>query len=178
MTWMYGQDFEYGNSRLAGTYAKHLGKIVFIENISPRGVATISCDGKVEDVNCLDIDTSPIKLGFFNGGGSVGYIQRIPVRRYRQGLCQENVNITSRVPLTFHRAMSFLGKDFPTFKVAINSLAKEAAQKSIAWSYDWAACKNGDIMYRGLTVVGTLVEGKVALDKSHSYLQESLEESL
>jgi hypothetical protein len=88
MSWTYGDDFEYAASRLNDTYVKHMGLVVHVEEITHEGIAVIQTDKGVAQVLAKELDLSSITLGYFLIDRFPHYLERIPARKYRQGLSQ------------------------------------------------------------------------------------------
>ena len=179
MTWMYGEDWEYADSRLADTVVCHNGKPFYVSRILPdmtaAGIDLVA--NKDVTVPAVELELTPVKLGYCNFNKKAYYVCRIPSRRYKQGLRKDNMlcRALSGAParLEYAQLANTIMNVFPDFKKCLDSVA---VLHSMAWHRDWAMDKGGSVYYRGTDVVGSLVEGKVVLSTQYTYLKEALAE--
>lgn len=63
---MYGDDWQYADSRLQGTIVRHDGKAVLVEGVGKKGaiISALRKDAEPKIVKLDDLDLSPVKLGF------------------------------------------------------------------------------------------------------------------
>ena len=121
-----------------------------------------------------DVDLTPVPLGYVNLGDRVAYVQRIPARKYKQGL--NNENFWGDVDLRGNDlANCILGK-YPTYAKAIETVIR--MQCDVAFSRHWAVAHQGHrIMYRGRDVGHYKEDGKVELSPGNEHLIECLQEA-
>lgn len=180
---MYGNDYDYANSRLEGTIVRLEGKPVFITNVTRGMKANVSYLTSIDDlfkVDVDDLDLKPVPLGYCNKDGTTTYLMRMPMRKdWRQGT--RIANMCSRGHFRpYHLRYSDLepvitGK-YPTLKQALEFVLKKAGS-SMAWSREWAV-GFGNVLYYKSEPVGSIVEGKPTLEETNNYLSQSLEEVL
>lgn len=97
-----------------------------------------------------NLSTAPIRLGMMNAGGDAVFLERLPVRRYSQGLTQENLLTTRlgdsaatrgngvRVPLRHNKDLVKTVKgEYPEFSEAISLIAGGDA-RSVAFGRNLA----------------------------------------
>ena len=80
------------NQRLSRTMCRYKGDIVFLEcdNTEILGKRTYNGDYfLIDDVE--NIDVSSIPLGYVNTNNGALYVMRLPVRSYKQGVCDNNI---------------------------------------------------------------------------------------
>lgn len=189
---MYGKDFAYAGTRIAGTIVRlaKTGEPVSVDHVSANGicgVAPITKIGQLNDyleVHLDDLDLTPVSLGYINCAGQAAYIMRIPIRRgpANQGLRQEN-SVCSNGRRLYGLPMDalrncILGK-YPTFEKAVQGSVtkKDGAVKCIAFNRHWAI-HGKYLLYKNNLVVGTIEKGKPVLDDKFKHLKESLAEAV
>lgn len=179
MTWMYGEDWEYADSRLADTVVCHNGRPFHVSHITAVMTAygTDLVSGKVVEIPARELELTPVKLGYCNFNKKAFYVCRIPSRRYKQGLRKDNMLCKAlsgaAARLEYAQLANTIMGVFPDFKKCVASVT---ALHSMAWHRDWAMDKDGRVYYRGTDIVGSLVEGKVVLSTQFAYLKEALAE--
>lgn len=110
---------------------------------------------------------------------AVCFVTRVPVRRWKQGICQENLHFQGNM-MNFRMACKIpefadmLRGKYPSFNKAVKSLDEE--HKAIAYHRHWAVALskigNIDIHYRG-QLVGTGEDVKsIKLGPKFEYLQD------
>lgn len=176
---MYGKDYAYANTRLADT-------VVRLEvDGTPIWVHVVHDDGKVvyqlleggDDKFCHldDIDTCPVPLGYVNTTKGCHFLERMPVRRYRQGLRRDNMILKNGLNagvLAWKDIAKTIVGTFPTFKAAMETAKKIISP--VAWHRHWAIDGNGQLHYKG-NVVGVMQGRAQVLGKKYQYLKEALE---
>jgi len=178
---MYGDDWEYADTRLSDTVVTHNGKPLHIMAITDRMTAVALClvTGDDVEVNAIELDLTPVKLGYCNYNKKVFYVCRVPVRRYKQGLRRENMSCVSLTGLPSMLSYQYLVNTimdvFPTFGKCLASVGNNRIS-SMAWHRDWAMDSNLDVYYRGNDRVGHVEGGVVVLGKQFTYLKEALSE--
>lgn len=179
MTWMYGEDWEYADSRLADTVVCHNGRPFYVHRIMPAmvamGIDLVS--NKDVSVPAVELELTPVKLGYCNFNKKAFYVCRIPSRRYKQGLRKDNMRCTAlnggAARLEYAQLANTIMGVFPDFQKCIDNVVN---LHSMAWNRDWAMDKLGFVYYRGTDIVGSLVDGKVVLSTQFAYLKEALAE--
>lgn len=151
---------------------------VEVEDILTRDVSA----AKVRD---LDLDPSHAKLGYVITTRGVYMASRKPVRRFKQGLTNENMVVRGVMEkrgrerdISFNSravAKTILG-EFPDCGTAFQQVRK-GESKIVPFSRDWAVAEqDGDLclVYRG-NVVGYADDGCAKLLPECFYLKEGLE---
>lgn len=178
---MYGDDYEYANSRLAGTVVRHEGEPFFVESVT-EGMVVIGAYlldlSDITEVGFRELNLKPVSLGMCNTPEGVAYLSRLPMRRdWKQGLRKGNFvsmfgpHAELIGPLSLRDTI--IG-NYPTFQEAKENDLKGTPT---AWCPSWAI-KEGHLIYKSIGVVGKLHKDQLILDKDFQYLQESLQESL
>lgn len=176
MSWMYGEDYQYASSRLDGTVVRHNGLPVIVHSINHRTGETVLmplAGGEHYVTHARELDCTPVPLGYVNYRGVAIYCQRIPARRYRQGLSDITLSCVknggARVePIPLTALNHCIVNDYPPYVEAIKSALV------VAWHRDWASSIN-KLYYKG-GCVGTTVKGLPVLGKEYIYLTEALSE--
>jgi hypothetical protein len=176
MTWLYGEDYGYAMSRLEGTVVKHGGLPVIVLGITNNGVAKLC---KLSDNNpfiakAVDLDCTPVTLGYVNRDGYSLYASRVPARRYRQGLsevtlsCIKNGGVRCD-PVPLRELNDCILGLFKPYAECVR------CDKAMAWHRDWASSKD-KLYYKGGLVGKTDQNGRPVLAPQYRYLQEALDE--
>lgn len=180
---MYGNDYDYANSRLEGTVVRLKCKPVYVHNVTRGMKATVSYLSKMGDyfvVEAEQLDLKPVTLGYCNKRGHATYLMRMPMRRdWRQGTRLANMTTKGELHIG-----AFNNKDleavilnnYPTLTQCLKAVSNLACY-SMAWSREWAVGLNNVLLYK-TEPVGTVVDGVPVLDESNSYLSQSLGEVL
>lgn len=178
---MYGDDWDYANSRLQGTIVRLGDEPVFVHSVGPGMKAEVS---KLEDIytnfttDANELNVTPVPLGMCNFGDTVSYLSRIPLRRdWRQGLRRENFKSSNidHAAIPPDVLAKVIKGQYPSLKEALETVAKKKG--AIAWHRNWAVDSDGKLIYK-LSVVGTSKDGMLLLDKPYQYLAEALEEAV
>lgn len=175
MSWMYGEDYQYAASRLDGTVVRHNNMPVVVHGIRRDGMATLIPLGDANHyvAEARELDCTPVPLGYVNSHGSAIYCQRVPARRYRQGLSEVTLCCTknggARVdPLPVRELKDCILNNYPPYEDAVKSLI------AVAWHRDWASSMS-KLFYKGFNV-GAIVDGLPVLEREYTYLEEALHE--
>lgn len=185
---MYAREFEYANTRLAGTYCLKDGKPTRVEMVMHDGnVMCQRLDGEEFVCNLDDLQVKGIKLGYINTPATAMFLARVPKRRdWRQGLRAANVVIINRGKVakvhngTLHEMMMHYDKQFLAARSVLARSSQYVGGKHLAWSRDWCAAKRG-LYYRGSrNPVATYDNEKrrVTMLPGYHHLKESLERSV
>ena len=180
---MYGDDWQYADSRLQGTIVRHDGKAVLVEGVGKKGavISLLRADTEPKIVKLDDLDLSPVKLGFCNINMDVSYLTRMPMRRdWRQGLRKGNFvsvfgTIAELVP--FPNLADTIENIYPSLEECLatpNNTFK-------AWCREWAIGKSSTKerpLYYKNTAVGSVINGKPELKGDNMLLREALQEVL
>lgn len=138
----------------------------------------------------LDLDPSHAPLGYVIDGEDVYMAMRKPVRRYKQGLNNENLvlkNVLDEPPARRMGRLNFASKaigktmlgQFPDVGEAFQKVRKQEA-RIVPFHRDWAVgVHEGEacLVFRG-EVVGYVLDESVKLLPERFYLRESLEVAL
>lgn len=137
----------------------------------------------------------PFNLGFINGVertdeegnvvGDVAFCTRMPLRKWKQGLTQQNLDFHNRA-MTFNKALQHNGfvqmlqGTYPTMETVKEKIGKKL--RRIAFHRHWAAGLNKmgtfDLFYRGQVVgAGGDAPDTVKLGPKFKYLQEAYEDA-
>lgn len=186
---MYMKEYDYANSRLAGTYCFKGKTPVMVENVSMNGDVVCRKIGNPEQIVCTldDLQVKGIKLGYINSRNGAMFLARMPKRRdWRQGLRPSNVVVLDHgaaikvSPQLMERLMSDYVKNFRSaFEILPKSLLMEG-RRALAWSRDWCAGKYG-LYYRGSeNPVATFYAKRstIKMDEQFTHLKESLQRSI
>lgn len=185
MSWMYGDDYEYADSRLNGTIVTHNSLPFYVNRIRLDGIAEGSyLGGDRAEVEAKSLDLLPVKLGYVNADRDCSYMARKPMRRdWRQGLRPENMASLDAKFDPFGMSLSLL-KDtilgiYPKFADLLKPQANPFVDgfRMRAWDRHWALAADKSVWYKG-EKVGKLVNDIPTLLDKYSYLKEALEETL
>jgi len=156
--------------------------------ITERG---ISDEAEMKKLKSFKEDLSAIPLGYVNHDGAAYYLQRMPIRRYKQGINSRNVRacyegrdiLGSDSKISLLRGSGFYhmyNSDYPSFEQALDMIGKGGGAFT-AFCRTWAVLKDGvniGLMYKGRKV-GVVEKGDMcSLDASRIYLNESLQENI
>lgn len=179
---MYGDDWNYADSRLAGTIVRlEDGEPVFVHGIRHGMEATVC---KLSDlynnqiVNANTLNLVPVPLGMCNFDKRAHYLSRIPMRRdWKQGLRKENfMSHTVHVQLIPpHILRAVIVGEYPPLEECI-AMCEKKEVTSAAWNRAWAVTVDGNLIYKEEGKVGVVKKGVLALDEQYRYLQEALQE--
>lgn len=184
---MYGKDYPYAQTRLADTVVRleKDGIPIYILSIHPvNGEVQYQLlsgvdSNEISVCHLDDINTCPVPLGYTNTSNyGALYLERMPVRRYRQGLRRDNMICKDGIRvdvISWANIDKTIRGDYPTLKEAYKSTASTG--RSMAWARNWAVDGAG-ILYKS-NKVGLFKAGLVpVLEKNFTYLKEALEEEL
>ena len=178
---MYGDDWEYANSRLAGTIVRLGEDPVFIHSVAPGMVVDLA---KLDDiynnykVPAQELNLVPVPLGMCNFEGTISYLSRMPLRRdWKQGLRRENFtsNNVNHAAIPPHELAKVIRGQYPSYVEAMELVAK--GLKGVAWTRHWAVSSTGLLHYKW-DVVGKKADNKFVLDEPYRHLYEALEEAV
>lgn len=183
---MYGDDYEYANTRLAETIVRLGEDPVFIHAVEKGMKVMYSRLDQMDEfdpqaIELAELDLHPVKLGYINVRGGCDYLTRYPMRRdWRQGLRRGNFGAIGGVLDPMRISYKDLDKcirgQYPSFARVL------AAKSSAAWHREWAVKKlPGEapvLWYKGQKEVGTIDDGVPVLSERFIYLREALKEAL
>ena len=183
---MYGDDYEYANTRLAETIVRLGENPVFIHAVGIGMRVVYSLLSQIDEaepkaVDLAELDLSPVKLGYINVRGGCDYLTRYPMRRdWRQGLRRGNFGaiggVLDPMRINYKDLDKCIRGEYPTFAKVL------AAKSSAAWHREWAIKKlPGEapvLWYKGQKEVGTIEDGVPVLSGRFIYLREALQEVL
>jgi hypothetical protein len=182
---MYGRDYHYANTRLADTVVRleKCGTPIYLHTVHGNGEVvyeTLDVKNAPHQVCHLDdVNTCPVPLGYVNHQGGCSFIERMPVRRYRQGLRRDNMvsrDGTNVSRLAWEHIAKTIKGEYPSLEKCVKDSINNGAV--YAWSRNWAIDWQSNIYYKG-TLVGTKTsKTSFELKPRYQYLKEALEESL
>lgn len=179
------QDLEM---RLNRSLVKYNGRPFFIEEVQPNCVLL----GKYLDTQRLaicelpnkNLDIRPVPLGYVNLSSRAMYVSRIPRRKYKQGLNDQNILLKGymldgvRVTdlLRSKNLCRCINDEYPSLSDAIKHAEEH---ESCAFSRKFAVRNEEELgvlslQYRG-SAVGIVMHGELQLNSSNQYLREELE---
>lgn len=183
----YGKDYQYAAQRLNQSVVMKDGLPVFIHNIDGKGLVVYEICGYhtgKQIARLEDFDLTPLQLGYINTDNKALYLQRIPHRKYRQGLAQQNLYCVGNKISVFDRALvNLVGNRYPKVSFILEELFNENI-KSRAFSKKWAIGRGRDrdfynLLYKDrLSGTVSVKDESFKLTDSHKFLKESLEEVL
>lgn len=167
---------------------------VQVMDVVDKGVVVVQglITGDVErvDVNLLDLQPSHAPLGYVVHPSGVYLAMRKPVRKFKQGLTQENLIIRKVLeekrgePRMPERSLRFNSPEIGRTMLGMYDSVGEAFQqvrkgksKLVPFHRDWAVADYDDelsLVYRG-EVVGFVGDASVKLLPERFYLKEGLE---
>lgn len=179
--------------RLRHSVVMYQGRPVMVMNIEDVNSVIVEdiLEGEAKRVKVSDLDLQPASapLGYVLSGENVFMAMRKPVRKFKQGLTQENmivrpVSFGRRVEALRGRGVHFGSKevaktmigDFPDIGKAFQDV-RSGRMSIVPFSRDWAVADVEDdlsIVFRG-EVVGYATDNSVKLLPERFYLKESLE---
>lgn len=181
---MYYESANDVQLRLRHSVVRFGGQPVVVEEVGGKEMVGITniLTGERLTANVSKLDLTPVPLGYMLHGKSLYYVMRKPTRKYKQGLCGENVMFKlvsgDEVPVSY--CGKSIGKtiagDYPSIEEAFN-LVRKGKAKAIPFSREWAVAEREDelcILYRGETV-GFVGDTFVSILPERAYLKESLE---
>ena len=147
--------------------------------ITERGISDESLKGDITD---KAFNIQAFRIGYVNNGGESTYLQRLPTRKWKQGLCKSNLTFGGQARVRDAWALmhcpgffSMYHNTYPSFKKALEGLTEYGLQQ-VAFARQW--CINGKkLMYKGQQV-GIIKGGEAKLSSEYTHLKESLEEAL
>lgn len=186
MSWSYGDDYEYANSRICDTIVTHCGKPFRVYEVSPKltaiGHYLDQSPDNLIDIDCHEIDLTPVRLGYA-WGDRLMYLSRVPARRYKQGLRNDSIN---RINIGGYAGNPRNLPDKTLFQsiMGVYKPFQEVLQSSIEglanpWARQWALDGKCRIWYKGGDHVGTFSkDGTLNIKPEFKFLEEALKESL
>lgn len=179
---------EDAHMRLAGTIVLFNGEPVYVTRVNPDHKVLfcfLSTGKKGEAAWEADAwDYRPVKTGFVNLGREMFFVERVPVRKWKQGLHRENTAVYPERPGIFDiiRTKEFaacIKRDYPSFKDVMRALRNGSAD-SRAFHPLWGLQKTPLglvwVCYKKETV-GWFEGGKLKLGDGFQFLKESAEEA-
>lgn len=193
---MFG-DFNEGdlNALFRGTVIKFNGEPVFIDHAENDKLFAFSLRNREEsffiDAGDGGIDVCNLQTGNVNHKGGVCYVARIPLRRWKQGLCRENLEFyrcgferdyraqDAAMGLVNKSFAKMLDNDYPSLTDCLNSLRETNTIEHIAFDREFSVDKAFNVYYKGNGIkVGKVKEdsGKIQFATKHKYLSYALKE--
>ncbi len=175
---MYEDNIEYAATRLVGTYIQHKGKVLYVQKVrtDEGGIPTAyytdrKADGKVA---LKELSHTPIPLGYIPKTDVHMFLERLPRRRWKQGIHPENTGCYDSLGLL---------RDFPTISFFQHLLEQAYESKEVcmicggAFSPSFFICKKTKQLYYKAERVGEVVNQRLVLDKGKEYLYRRLEKT-
>jgi hypothetical protein len=186
--------------RLGGTVIRYNGKPVYVIDVGDKKDPetfdtyiylniTFPIDGVVDQVLIDDplLDFSPVPVGYVNYNGGSAYVHRVPIRKWKQGLHRDNLNVEwdtynglgedADILVTSSLARSILN-EYPAFDEAIERV-RSKRDKSCAFNRKFSLVRSDIgllwLYYKGEQVGWIEGEQTFVLGNEHRYLQEELE---
>lgn len=200
---------EEAEHRLGHTVILYDGKPVYINNIYPYNPANgkepgiyletyqLPAMAKADMLPLADpkFEYHSMRLGYVNGKNNAVYLSRMPVRKFKQGLNDDNVSVLhlpgvageAQPRIRFTNLMKTVGLvhmcagEYPSFEKVLRSLQGDNDIVSQAFDRQLALGKDGlgmfNLFYRGERVAFT-EDGKVfKTSADYSYLKEFMAEN-
>ena len=186
-------NIEYASGRLSGTIVRRRERLCYIEHIDGDGdvsyryirpkpetpTITASMSARLST-----FDVTPFPLGFTLYNDQAFYVYRRAARRYRQGLCFDNVNglenlrslDMGRLDMWTAIAMPYY-REYPSLSEALEMV--EDVYTSVPVSREFCVTDQGKVLYRASRdPVGeiNLDSGAIMLYNKYFYLNEILHE--
>lgn len=177
---MYGRDFEYANTRLAGSMVRDgEGNLIIVHRVSGQGrcEVEVGATGEVKTCKLSELNLEPLQMGYVNCHNRVAYIMRIPRRDdWRQGIRTNTMHILQGDNRPSLAALDACVKgSYPRLGVCIQR-ASEGHEMS--FHRRWALRANYELHYCGKRVGSWNEQAQLTLQEKHIYLQESLERAI
>lgn len=190
------KDWAYADTRLKGSLVSNKeGVPVYVNSVFENNVeiSTIKNPGTLESCKvksfCMleDLRINPVKLGYANEGEIPVYLQRKPIRFWKQGLTPENLSaqfVNNGVwdnyfypSVLCESIVKTVLNIYPKYMEALESAIRGLPK---AFSRDFAIYPDfpNEALFYKKRKVGEIVEGKPILSNEYFFLKESLEESI
>lgn len=175
---MYEDNLDYASGRLLNTFLQHNGEAIYVTNISPDddfvpSASVLYSDGRVRAIPLKELSHLPIPLGYVPQTTSHYYLERLPRRKWKQGIHQENT-------VCIRKDGGQGGIEFSMLQALVKgnyAPKEEAIAKGGAFSPSFFVHKKTDTLwYRG-QFVGDIKEGRIVLNAGKEYLHRRLEKT-
>lgn len=191
-------NYEDARMRCSGSVVRYEGKPIYIHEVTGdlhiKFTSLLSQRQKTVKLDDPKIDWKPVPAGFVNTGGTMAYVCRRPVRKWKQGLHRDNIHVVEgdrRHRLRYAdllRSREFgrcAMRDYPKFDNAMEAVAagKDAKSKVLAraFSPEFGLTRTELglvwLVYRG-DRVGWYEKGHLRLGEGKEYLIQSYEEAV
>lgn len=171
--------------RLNNSVVKHNGIPVYITSAAKRNCMCIDLTtGEDIVVPTKDLDLMPVSIGNIQVGNSFIYCQRMPTRRFKQGLSSENLQ-SKDTPWVVQNVRNILKSkniadtilnNFDSVSYAIDKVIKDRTHVSVAFSLRWGIGMVKGVprlFYKG-DEVGVFDNGDIHLFRKYVFLKEDL----
>lgn len=188
-------------SRFKNTVIRYKGRLVFCEDVVGENLHIRYLSNREQEIVRLNkktddhFDETPLPLGFVNYRGMAHYCQRVPVRKWKQGLSQDNfVTKHLHTPLLRTDFRSFIFENgfeemvsgqYPSLQDAVRILNSGLEIESVAFGREFSIHKEGGMVdlvldYRGSTRVGSVSEREdgsalLSLKDEYKYLEQKIQ---
>ena len=183
-------DPEYAAERLIETYIRYDGKPVLVRDVQ-SGDGEIKLDlynygngmHDLRDISDPKFNFHPIPLGYVNSDGYAYYLQRMPERRWKQGIDHRSVECKNQIgPARRHVLLQMplynsIVNPFPSYEQVLEEIRADAV-KSRAFHKKFALMREGlgnKVMRYKERTIGWLEDDRILLSKDYIYLKEMLE---
>lgn len=173
--------------RLNGCVVMYAGEPVYVMEAGKKNSLVCDLDEKEQvKVATNDLDLSPVLIGNVQMGNHHIYLQRIPIRRWKQGLHRENLDIGKTLFAKLNIPMPRIDVCTKAFKKAIKGefgkpmdVMRKVMNGDIlsgAINRHWAVAKiNGvDRLFYKDQLVGFVDDGEITISKKYFFLKEDL----
>lgn len=175
--------------RLDNTVVNYKGVPVYV--LSAKKGRTLICDmdgGRERQVKTENLDITPVKIGNVQIGGRHVYVQRSPIRRWKQGLHRESLivgrmpfeqDIVPRLNLMSVEVLNAIIGNFGDVKENMSKVIKGQFE-SCALNRHWAVANVKGVprlMYKD-KMVGFVEGEEIIISKKWFFLKEDLLEVL
>lgn len=175
---------EYLHSRIAGTYVRYNGDLVYVDTVQSNGsVVFRRDDGNTHSRDFKDrgFDFSSPRLGLMNVRGTVVNVERVPYRRWRQGVDTRGLRMTSitgaEIPDYRLQDLDRLVKgEYVPYSEALRQVTSGSVRASaFCREYCIARESSRDTLYRKTEAVGWINGGVLQLSPMYEHLREELQ---
>lgn len=177
-------DANYARTRLVDTVVMCRGLPVKVEDIKVKNAAVrVLNTNELLVVKTVELDITPVKLGYLNEDTQALYLTRTPMREdWRQGLRSMSIRVIGHgrdryQPPAEGLFNTILGR-YPALDVCID-LVKSRLAGSLAFSRNFAIVGGDNLLYKGKWKVGTIAKTKdYNLFPQFDWVREMLDEEL
>ena len=188
---------DYARQRLDGTVIRINGEVVYLSFRENWTYSVYNLSSKKEknvDIRKVPLDLNPIPLGYINHGNIAYYTSRRPVRRWKQGLSSDALDVRFQKDgrnlggmmagtlLISSGLINCVDNVYPSIQESYIEIV-EGGYNSSAFSRAFALSSSPvdhkvlDLLYKNIKV-GYVNQKGVELETKFEYLKEALEEAM